>query len=172
MTPAPVTAYLSIGSNIGDRLENLRQACRRLESSGLRLRALSSVYETEPVDVLEQDWFLNCAVAIETTLGPLELLDKVHDIERDLGRRREIPKGPRTIDIDILLYGDATFRGESLTLPHPRMLARRFVLEPLREIAPAFRVPPADKSVDDLYRELKDPAGVRRFGTLDLPISA
>ena len=172
MTPAPVTAYLSIGSNIGDRLENLRQACRRLESSGLRLRALSSVYETEPVDVLEQDWFLNCAVAIETTLGPLELLEKVHEIERDLGRRREIPKGPRTIDIDILLYGNSTFSGDSLILPHPRMLARRFVLEPLREIAPAIRIPPANKTVDELYSELNDPAAVRRFGTLGLPIQA
>src|SRR5690242_4364888 len=114
MTSAPAIAYLSIGSNIGDRLENLRQACRKLENSGLKVRALSSVYETEPVDVLEQDWFLNCAVAIETTLSPLELLDKVHDIERELGRRREIPKGPRTIDIDILIYGDSTFRSESL----------------------------------------------------------
>ncbi len=172
MTPLLVTAYLSIGSNIGDRLENLRQACRRLESSGLRLRAISSVYETEPVDVLEQDWFLNCAVAIETSLSPLALLDKIHEIERDLGRRREIPKGPRTIDIDILLYGDATLRSESLTLPHPGMLARRFVLEPLREIAPALRVPPANKSVSDLYRELQDPAAVRCFGLLGVPITA
>ena len=172
MTLTPATAYLSIGSNIGDRLENLRQACRRLETSGLRLRALSSVYETEPVDVLEQDWFLNCAVAIETTLSPLELLDKVHDIERDLGRRREIPKGPRTIDIDILLYGDAVFQQNSLTLPHPRMLARRFVLQPLCEIAPTLRIPPANKTVEDLYNGLQDPAAVRRFGTLDLPITA
>ena len=171
MTPVPVTVYLSIGSNIGDRLENLRLACRRLESSGLRLRALSSVYETEPVDVREQEWFLNCAVAIETTLEPLQLLDKVHDIERELGRRREIPKGPRTIDIDILIYGDAVLRSETLTLPHPSMLQRRFVLEPLNEIAPALLVPHANKTVAELYRELSDPAEVRRFGALDFSTS-
>ncbi len=172
MTAAPIIAYLSIGSNVGDRLENLRQACRRLESAGMRLRALSSVYETEPVDGAEQDWFLNCAAAIETGLDPLELLGKVHAIEKDLGRVRERPKGPRTIDIDILLYGDSTLSGEDLTLPHPRMLGRRFVLEPLREIAPTLRVPPANRTVDELVRELKDPAQVRRIGSLDLPITA
>ncbi|MBI2817094.1 MAG: 2-amino-4-hydroxy-6-hydroxymethyldihydropteridine diphosphokinase [Acidobacteria bacterium] len=167
----PVTAYLSIGSNIGDRVQRLRQACQSLESAGLRLRSVSSIYETEPVDVVEQDWFLNCAACIETTLGPEELLAKVHEIERDLGRVRERPKGPRTVDIDILLYGDSTFRGETLILPHPRMLDRRFVLEPLREIAPDLHVPPDGKTVSELLHQLKDPAQVCRIGSLGLPIT-
>ncbi len=172
MAANSVMAYLSIGSNVGDRFENLRQACRGLEKAGLRLRLLSSIYETEPVDVVEQDWFLNCAAAIETDLPPLALLEKVHLIEKDLGRVRERPRGPRTVDIDILLYGDATLSGETLTLPHPRMLDRRFVLEPLREIAPTLCVPPSGKTVAELYRDLKDPAAVRRIGSLDLPITA
>jgi 2-amino-4-hydroxy-6-hydroxymethyldihydropteridine diphosphokinase len=168
----PATAYLSIGSNVGDRLENLRQACRHLENSGLRLLSVSSVYETEPVDVLEQDWFLNCAVSIETDLEPPALLARIHEIERQLGRIRERPRGPRTIDIDILLYGDSVSRSENLTLPHPRMLDRRFVLEPLCEIAPSLRVPPGNKTVAELLRELKDPAQVRRYAPLDLDSSA
>lgn len=171
--PSPlVTAYLSIGSNIGDRLANLCQACAHLELAGIHLQSWSSVYETEPVDVLEQDWFLNCAAAVETVLLPLELLDKVHTIERDLGRIRERPKGPRTVDIDILLYGDCTLSGQTLVLPHPRMLERRFVLEPLLEIAPALRIPPGNKTVSELFNDLKDPAQVRRTGPLNWQVTA
>lgn len=168
----PVIAHLSIGSNVGDRLANLRQACLRLETAGIHLRSWSSVYETEPVDVLEQDWFLNCAAVVETALLPLELLDKLHTIERDLGRIRERPKGPRTVDIDILLYGDCIFHSETLVLPHPRMLERRFVLEPLQEIAPTLRVPPGNQTVAELFNELKDPAQVRRVGPLDWQMTA
>ena len=165
MTATP--AYLSLGSNVGDRLENLRQACRGLESAAIRLRLLSSVYETEPVDYVEQDWFLNCVVEIETDLTATQLLDRVHEIEAQLGRRRERPKGPRTVDIDILLYGDAAMRSEQLVLPHPRMLERRFVLEPLLEIAPSLRLPPSGQTVEQIVRNLHDPAQVRRVGPLD-----
>jgi len=163
----PVTTYLSIGSNVGDRLANLRHACVHLERAAIHLRSWSSVYETEPVDVTDQDWFLNCAAAVETVLLPLELLETVHTIERELGRIRERPKGPRTVDIDILLYGDCMFRGETLVLPHPRMLERRFVLEPLNEIAPSLRIPPESKTVAELFCELKDPAQVRCNGPLN-----
>src|ERR1017187_10174720 len=133
MAEAPVMAYLSLGSNVGDRLGNLRQACTQLDSEGISLRRLSSIYETEPVDYLEQDWFLNCVAEIETGLRPLALLDRLQQIEAHLGRRRERPKGPRTLDIDILLYWDYTLTSERLLLPHPGMLQRRFVLEPLCE---------------------------------------
>ena len=172
MTSTPATVYLSIGSNVGDRLDHVRKACQRLQAAGFPLRRISAVYETEPVDVLEQDWFLNLAVETETALPPLELLDRMHDIERELGRIRERPKGPRTIDIDILLYGDATLASDRLTLPHPRMLDRRFVLEPLREIAAGRRIPPSNRTVEKLYAELQDPAQVRRYGSLDLPVTA
>jgi 2-amino-4-hydroxy-6-hydroxymethyldihydropteridine diphosphokinase len=172
MAPPTELVYLSIGSNVGDRLENLRQACLSLLNSGLRLRAVSSVYETEPVDVLEQNWFLNIAVEVETSLSPQELLEEVHAIERKLGRIREQPKGPRSIDIDILLYANATIQTANLLLPHPRMLDRRFVLEPLREIAATLRVPPRHRTIRELLEELKDPSQVRRVGALvDVPLS-
>jgi len=163
MASHPQVAYLSLGSNLGDRLEHLRQGCQALAKLGSHIRATSSVYETEPVDFAEQGWFLNCAVEVETTLPPLELLRAVQQIERSQGRQREIPKGPRTLDIDILLYGDRTMQEEQLMLPHPRMHERRFVLEPLREIAPALRIPRIEKTVEELVAELADMAQVRLF---------
>lgn len=168
MAETPVTAYLSLGSNLGNRGENLRLACQQLEGDGIRLRRLSSIYETEPVDFVEQDCFLNCVAEIETDLAPLALLERLQQIENCLGRRRERPKGPRTLDIDILLYGDGSFRNESLLLPHPRMLQRRFMLEPLREIAPTLRFPLSHKSVDEIFQSLGDPSQVRRIGPLEL----
>ena len=169
MAETPVTAYLSLGSNVGDRLGNLQQACSQLDGGGIHLRRVSSVYETEPVDYLEQDWFLNCVAEIETGLAPLVLLDRLLQIEDRLGRRRERPKGPRTLDIDILLYGAYTLTIGRLLLPHPRMLQRRFVLAPLREIAPSLRFPLSQKSVADLFEGLQDTSQVRRIGPLDLP---
>jgi 2-amino-4-hydroxy-6-hydroxymethyldihydropteridine diphosphokinase len=155
------TAFLSLGSNVGDRLENLRAALRELCGAGVALRRTSSIYETEPVDNTDQGWFLNCVAEVSTTLEPLTLLHKLQQIERQLGRERVVPKGPRTLDIDILLYGDLVLASDELTLPHPRMMERRFVLEPLCEIAPALRLPDTGKTVEQALHDLRDPAQVR-----------
>lgn len=173
MADAPTSVYLSLGSNLGERLENLRRACAALEARGIRIRCASSVYETEPVDVLDQAWFLNCVLEIETALPPARLLEELQEIERELGRERLRPKGPqakspqakspRTIDLDILLYGDSVTRDENLIVPHPRLHERRFVLEPLRELAPALEVPVVRLSVEQLWRELGDSSEVRRI---------
>lgn len=128
------TAYLSLGSNLGDREALLREALRRLETAGVRVVRQSSIHETEPQDLREQPWFLNMAVQVETELTARELLSLIHTIESALGRTREIPKGPRTIDIDILYYGDAVIDEPDLQIPHPRMHQRSFVLDPLAEI--------------------------------------
>ncbi|MBI3934748.1 MAG: 2-amino-4-hydroxy-6-hydroxymethyldihydropteridine diphosphokinase [Acidobacteria bacterium] len=154
-------AYLSLGSNVGDRLENLRQAMQLFCGEGIALRCTSSIYEAEPVDNTNQDWFFNCVAEVGTTLEPLALLHKLQQIEAQLGRQRTIPKGPRTLDIDILLYGDVVLESEELALPHPRMLQRRFVLEPLREIAPTLRLPRTAKTIGQAFNELRDPAQVR-----------
>ncbi len=115
------TAYLGLGSNLGDREANLRAAIERLRTPDLRVLRISPVYETEPVDYTEQRWFLNLVVEAETDLFPMQLLARVASIERALGRVRVVPKGPRTIDIDILLYGKAVIRSAALEIPHPRM---------------------------------------------------
>jgi len=161
MPATPVIAYLSFGSNVGDRLENLRKALRLLCQAGIALRCTSSIYETEPVDNLDQDWFLNCVAEIATTLEPLALLRELQQIEAQLGRERTVAKGPRTLDIDILIYGDITLESDELTLPHPRMFQRRFVLEPLRELAPTLPIPGTAKTVEAAYNGLRDPAQVR-----------
>ena len=161
MPVTPVIAYLSLGSNVGDRLENLRTAFRLLCQAGIALRCTSSIYETEPVDNPHQDWFLNCVAEIAPALEPLPLLRKLQQIEAQLGRERTVAKGPRTLDIDILVYGDLVLESEELTLPHPRILQRRFVLEPLRELAPALLIPGTGKTVEAAYNELRDPAKVR-----------
>lgn len=150
------TAYLSLGSNLGDRAGNLRTAIEHLGKLGTVV-AVSSFYETEPVEVTDQPWFLNCAVALATEKMPRELLGGILDIEREMGRRRIQKKGPRNIDLDILLFGDSVIESEGLTIPHPAMLERRFVLEPLAEIAPDVRHPVINKTI----RELRDalPAG-------------
>lgn len=158
-----VTAYLSLGSNLGDRADSLRRACQALEACGVRLRRLSSVYETEPVDFRDQGWFLNCVAKVETTLPPLELLHQLQSIEKQLGRERRVAKGPRTLDIDILLYGNVALRTEELVIPHPHMLERRFVLEPLCEIAPGLELPGSGERVEKALRELSDSARIRRL---------
>ncbi len=163
------TVYLSIGSNLGDRRENLRRAFQALETGAVRLRSCSSIYETEPVDFAEQDWFLNCVVEVGTVLSPLALLESLQGIEHRLGRRRGLPKGPRIIDLDILLYGNRTLSSKTLVVPHPRMLERRFVMEPLREIAPSLRFPAAHKThaaqetMEELFAKLQDSSQVRRI---------
>src|SRR5580658_3467608 len=142
------TAYLSLGSNIGDREANLRAAIEKLKELGEVV--VSSFYETEPLDFTAQPWFLNCAVAIRTELMPQLFLAKVQAIEQQMGRRRIQPKGPRNIDIDILLFGDSVVSTPELQIPHPAMHERRFVLEPLAEIAPEVRHPVLKKTVRDL----------------------
>jgi 2-amino-4-hydroxy-6-hydroxymethyldihydropteridine diphosphokinase len=131
--------YLSLGSNIGDREANLRAAIAALSAVGMRVLRVSSIYETQPVDYLDQAWFLNCVVEGETQSPPLGLLRALRGIESAMGSKKELPKGPRLLDIDILLYGDATIDTPELQVPHPRMTQRRFVLVPLAELAPGLQ---------------------------------
>lgn len=153
--PQPTTnlVYLSLGSNIGDRAARLREAIARVQTIG-KITAISSLYETEPVEFTEQAMFLNCAVGLETVLGPEELMYRLLNIERELGRERVQKKGPRTIDIDILLFGNQVMNSLELTIPHPAMAKRRFVLEPLAEIAPLMVHPVLNKTVRELLAEL------------------
>src|SRR5256712_10390091 len=131
-------AYLGLGSNQGDRVALLNAALERLEASGrVRVTKRSSLYETAPVGLTEQPRFVNLAAEVETDLDPLDLLELVLAAERDLGRVRTKRWGPRTVDIDIILYDDLQIDTPALTIPHPHMIRRRFVLEPLLELAPA-----------------------------------
>jgi 2-amino-4-hydroxy-6-hydroxymethyldihydropteridine diphosphokinase len=142
--------YLSLGSNIGDREAHLRAAIERMRGADLRVLRQSPVYETEPVGATDPRWFLNLVVEAETSLFPLQLLARTGRIERELGRVRTVPNGPRTIDIDILLYGNAVVRAARLEIPHPRMSERRFVLAPLADLAPGLRHPLTHQTVRQL----------------------
>ena len=157
----PQLAYLSLGSNVGDRVAHLRDAIARLESIG-RVVSVSSFYETEPVEVTDQPWFLNCAVGLETALTAEQLMARLMQIEQEMGRRRVQKKGPRTIDIDILLFDDLILDSPDVTIPHPAMQKRRFVLEPLAEIAAEARHPGVKKTIRELLEELPAGAIVRR----------
>jgi 2-amino-4-hydroxy-6-hydroxymethyldihydropteridine diphosphokinase len=172
----PNLAYLSLGSNVGDREGHLRDAIGRLEMAG-QILSISSFYETEPVEVTGQAWFLNCAVALETPEPPHRLLATLLQIEQEMGRHRTQKKGPRTIDLDILLFkgmsgnvskqagggvGDTILNTEQLTIPHPAMHQRRFVLEPLAEIAPEAWHPVLKKTVRDLLAALPPGQTVRK----------
>jgi 2-amino-4-hydroxy-6-hydroxymethyldihydropteridine diphosphokinase len=153
--------YLSLGSNIGDREAQLREAVSRLTVLG-RVAALSSFYETEPVEFTEQAWFLNCALALETARTPQELMAEILRIEEQMGRRRVQNKGPRSIDIDILLFNDEIIDSKELTIPHPAMQQRRFVLEPLAEIAPDVAHPVLTKTIRELLDALPEGQLTRR----------
>jgi len=143
-------AYLGLGSNLGNRRGNLESAVQRLDSPELRVLRLSSIYETEPRDLADQPWFLNQVIEVETTLFPRQLLRRVQKMELDLGRRRSVPKGPRLIDLDILLYASAKISTPGLEVPHPRMAERRFVLEPLAELAPELRHPLTGQTIKEM----------------------
>jgi 2-amino-4-hydroxy-6-hydroxymethyldihydropteridine diphosphokinase len=152
------TIYLSLGSNLGDREANLRAAIDRLNA-----RRVSPIYETEPVDHVAQPFFLNLVVEAETSLMPMQLLAHTQRIERELGRKRTVPKGPRTIDIDILFYGDSVIEVKRLQVPHPRLHERRFVLRPLADLAPDLRHPVTHRTVREMLGELSNKPEVCRW---------
>ena len=158
------TVYLSLGSNLDDRVKNLRDAIAALANAPVHVVRVSSVYETEPVDYLEQSWFLNCAVEAETELAALELLHTLRPIEAQMGSKKLVAKGPRLIDIDILLYGNEVIDTPELQIPHPRMHLRRFVLQPLAEIAPNARHSVSGLSATEMLDRTPDKSAVRKFG--------
>jgi 2-amino-4-hydroxy-6-hydroxymethyldihydropteridine diphosphokinase len=157
------TVYIGLGTNIGEREENLRAALQHLPDVGVHIRRVSSVYETEPLDYLDQDWFLNAALEGATELDALDLLRALRVIESQMGSRKTIPKGPRLIDLDVLLYGNETLDTPELQVPHPRMLERRFVLVPLAEIAPTLRHPAWPAGVTQLLAVTRDRSAVKKF---------
>ncbi len=155
--------YLSLGSNCGDRQRNLTRAALELERNKVRIRTRSSLYETQPVDIPDQPWFLNRVLRVDAKLAPFELLGLAKAIEKKLGRRPTERKGPRRIDIDILLAEDTVISTGLLTIPHPRMHLRNFVLVPFKEIAPAEVHPVLKKTIRRLLRESRDKSVVRRI---------
>jgi len=134
----PYLAYIGIGSNVGDRLGYSQQAVIKLSSCGITVTKVSSLYESDPVDYLQQDKFYNAVAEVETTYDPFALLQRCQQIEQELGKKIAIPKGPRTIDLDILFYQDRIINQSGLTIPHPSALKRPFVVIPMAEIAPNF----------------------------------
>jgi 2-amino-4-hydroxy-6-hydroxymethyldihydropteridine diphosphokinase len=167
--PGMKIAYLGLGSNLGDREANLRHAIAALGDHDVRVLKQSSFYETEPREMTDQGWFLNCAVEVETRLMPLQLLQALLSIERAMGRKRLVKSGPRIVDMDILLYGASIIRGPELEVPHPRMGDRRFVLAPLAEIAADLRHPVLQKTVAELLALLRPEDGAVRPWRPDAP---
>ena len=155
--------YLSLGSNLGDRAKNLREAIAALPEAGIDVTGTSSVYETEPVDYLDQPWFVNMVAEAETDLAPAALLQSLRGIETQMGSTKLIAKGPRLIDMDILLYGGEVIDTPDLQVPHPRMHLRRFVLEPLAEIAPNVRHPISGLNVLEMLAQTPDKSVVRKL---------
>jgi 2-amino-4-hydroxy-6-hydroxymethyldihydropteridine diphosphokinase len=161
--PQAKIIYLSLGSNVGDRAAQLVRAMEALAAAGVRVARRSSLYTTEPVDVPAQSWFLNCVLEAETDLMPRQLLRVLLEVERSLGGKKLVRRGPRAIDIDLLLYGTSVVHAPELEVPHPRMAERRFVLVPLAELAPMLRHPTLRKTVAELLAETHDRSSVRRW---------
>lgn len=161
-SPLMADIYLALGTNIGDREKNLREAIRRLSEPDIHIIKISSIYETEPVDYLDQPWFLNAVLEAQTALPATQLLATLRNIESQMGSSKPFAKGPRLIDLDILLYGDSTIDTPELQVPHPRMLQRNFVLIPLAEIAPNFRHPSWPATASELLASSPDRSIVRR----------
>ena len=158
------TVYVSLGSNLGDRLQYLKGAIGRIEEAEkISIKKLSSVYETQPVGYENQGWFLNLVLEVETSLDPLSLLDHLLSIEDQLGRKREEKWGPRSIDVDILLYNNQVVDSERLTIPHPRMHKRKFVLILLAQIAPQLLHPLLKKSMSELIENCEDKSVVKLY---------
>jgi 2-amino-4-hydroxy-6-hydroxymethyldihydropteridine diphosphokinase len=149
----PKRAFLSLGSNLGDREAHLLEALVRLEAAGIHMLRRSAIYETEPQDLPDQPWFLNLVVEVETELFARLLLARIQAIELGMGRKREVAKGPRTIDIDILFFENFVISSRELQVPHPRLSERRFVLEPLSELAPDLAHPVNGKTVREMLSE-------------------
>ena len=157
--------FLSLGSNLGDRVANIRKALEQLAGVGVAITRVSSFYKTEPMDFRPQAWFVNCVAEAETCLMPMQLLNAVKTVERALGRRTGVAKRPRAIDIDILLYESVVVRSAALTIPHERMAERRFVLLPLRELAGSIRHPVSKRTVYEMLAEAGDTSQVVRLTT-------
>jgi 2-amino-4-hydroxy-6-hydroxymethyldihydropteridine diphosphokinase len=149
------TTYLGLGSNMGDREALIRAALAKLDGPDLRLKRTSSFYETEPIGLRDQPWFLNLAAEFETELFPRQLLHRAQRVEREMGRRRTVPNGPRNIDIDVLLYGSAIVKVDDLEIPHPRYRERRFTLAPLAELAPDLRDPVTRQTMREMLGALR-----------------
>jgi 2-amino-4-hydroxy-6-hydroxymethyldihydropteridine diphosphokinase len=159
-----VEIYLGLGSNIGDRTARLRQAIEALDKHEVSVRRTASLYSTEPRDFEDQPWFLNTAIEVRTLLEPEVLLQRCLEIERDAGRVRDHSKGPRPIDIDILIYRDRLIDQPDLIVPHPRYRERRFVLVPLAELAPHLSDPVCGLTMQQLLDLCADTGEVRRYG--------
>ena len=158
--------YLGLGSNLGDRQANLARALKLL-GERLHIELVSSLYETEPVDYTEQPLFLNAICRAQTELGPMQLLSLVKGIEASLGRVPSFPNAPRPIDIDIIFYGDRVMETPDLTIPHPRLEERAFVLIPLLEVAPDLRHPVSDTHIRDLAARVGGREGMKKIGELE-----
>jgi len=167
-----VIVYLSLGGNMGNREANLTQAIEQIEAGGVSITRLSSVYETEPVGLRDQPWFLNLVCEGETSLSPIDLLDMLQAIEREMGRVRTVRWGPRPIDVDILLYGDLILDSRRLTIPHRLMADRAFVLVPLVEIAPDAVHPGLKATARELLSRIEPASGVEYWGKLTQPFTA
>jgi 2-amino-4-hydroxy-6-hydroxymethyldihydropteridine diphosphokinase len=151
-------AYVSLGSNLGDRAGNLLLGIRGMLAVGLQVTRLSQIYETEPVETFAQPLFLNMVAELGgDSLPPAgQLMERLLEVERSLGRTRDLAKGPRVIDLDLLFYGNETSDTQLLTLPHPRLHQRRFVLEPLVELAPSLVHPTLNRTIGELFAALED----------------
>ena len=152
----PVTVFVSVGSNLGERQKNVLAAIRALQDDQATLVAASGLYETEPTDLEDQPWFINAVAKLSTTRSPGALLELCQEIERSLGREKGVRFGPRVLDIDILLYGDDVVDTDDLTIPHPRMSERRFVLVPLAEIAPDLADPRTGEPFAQMLQRLDE----------------
>ena len=155
--------YLALGSNLGDREQYLRAGMRGLAANAVDIKRSASIYSTEPREVLDQPWFLNTVVEADTELAPAQLLRVCLEVERENQRTRDVLKGPRTLDIDIVFYEDRIIRTPELTIPHPGLSSRLFVLAPLAEIAPHFIDPITRKTVHQLLVECEDGAQIRKL---------
>jgi 2-amino-4-hydroxy-6-hydroxymethyldihydropteridine diphosphokinase len=155
--------FLSLGSNLGYRKRNMRRAIALLESSGAKILARSSLYQTQPIGYNDQPWFINQVIEVESGLSPWELLGLLQSIEKKMGRTKTHPNGPRLIDLDILLAEETILETEALTIPHPRLAQRNFVLAPLTEIAPNVIHPALQRSIAALHRAAGDRSLVHKL---------